>query len=456
MKRLIAATAVLFGIACAPASAATITVTITNDDYEVGSGCSLREAVEAANGIVLTNLGCAPGDAGLDTILLTPGLTYELDRHNAPEDANLYGDLDIKDPVTIKTNGALATIDGGKTDPDIPAVNNDRVIQTHDDSDAVTLERLRITNGREHAGGLASGGGGIRSDDLDDPLTVIDSEIVGNEVSDSDGSPQFTWGGGIFAYAGSVSLIRSTVANNTLKDNGEESSNGGGIALNDPADLTAINSTISGNKAEENVGVNTEAHGGGIFAYNGDVTLTNVTVTNNTAESTQGTGTGGVGGGIYDLSELAPITLDNSIVAGNTTTGAHADCNNLVLAPGDFNLVGACTVTGAGNLTGASAGLGLLGANGGPTRTHALLSGSLAINHGGSCPATDQRGIARPQGGACDTGAFEVEVAAAAPPSAGAPPAAATGQRAAALKKCKKKKGRKRKKCRKKALKLPV
>ena len=52
-----------------------------------------------------------------------------------------------------------------------------------------------------------------------------------------------------------------------------------------------------------------------------------------------------------------------------------------------------------------------LAANGGPTQTHALLPGSPAIDAGGTsangCPATDQRGFPRPQGGACDIGAFE-------------------------------------------------
>jgi hypothetical protein len=56
-----------------------------------------------------------------------------------------------------------------------------------------------------------------------------------------------------------------------------------------------------------------------------------------------------------------------------------------------------------------SALLGPLADNGGPTPTHALLDGSPAIDwaDGALCPATDQRGVARPQGPACDAGAFE-------------------------------------------------
>ena len=47
--------------------------------------------------------------------------------------------------------------------------------------------------------------------------------------------------------------------------------------------------------------------------------------------------------------------------------------------------------------------------NGGPTSTHALQPTSPAIDaaDGAACPATDQRGVARPQGAGCDVGAFE-------------------------------------------------
>jgi hypothetical protein len=56
--------------------------------------------------------------------------------------------------------------------------------------------------------------------------------------------------------------------------------------------------------------------------------------------------------------------------------------------------------------------LGPLQFNGGLTETHALLPGSTAINRipGDACEVdTDQRGVTRPQGPACDVGAFELE-----------------------------------------------
>lgn len=47
--------------------------------------------------------------------------------------------------------------------------------------------------------------------------------------------------------------------------------------------------------------------------------------------------------------------------------------------------------------------------NGGPTLTHALLGGSPAIDAAddAGCPASDRRGVARPQGASCDVGSYE-------------------------------------------------
>ncbi len=59
--------------------------------------------------------------------------------------------------------------------------------------------------------------------------------------------------------------------------------------------------------------------------------------------------------------------------------------------------------------------------------THALVTGSPAIDASpadADCPATDQRGVTRPQpqGGNCDIGAFELEVAGGLPSCATATP----------------------------------
>jgi hypothetical protein len=63
------------------------------------------------------------------------------------------------------------------------------------------------------------------------------------------------------------------------------------------------------------------------------------------------------------------------------------------------------------NLTPEQLALGPLAHDGGPTATHALLPGSVAIDAGADCPPVDQRRVPRPQGAGCDAGAYEVEVA---------------------------------------------
>ncbi len=121
--------------------------------------------------------------------------------------------------------------------------------------------------------------------------------------------------------------------------------------------------------------------------------------------------------------------LAHTIVAGNSSD-APFDCGGVIISLG-HNLVGAgagCSSDGPGDLTVTPATvfmtvLGPLQDNGGPTETHALLPGSLAIDAGlpvctdanSVALTTDQRGLPRPVDGnndgivACDIGAVEFQ-----------------------------------------------
>ena len=173
--------------------------------------------------------------------------------------------------------------------------------------------------------------------------------------------------------------------------------------------MTITNSTIAGNIANTS-GSNWES--GGIYT-DGAATIVNSTIANNRAFT--GAGIEVEGGTI--------ATLKNSLVAQNTATGAGAPGNCRVfgtLASQGTNLEDAntCGFVAAGDLRNTPAGLGPLQDNGGSTDTLALLAGSAAIDRGNAtgCPATDQRGVGRPQQGGCDIGAYEF-----------APPGATTG-----------------------------
>jgi hypothetical protein len=410
------------GVACAalalPSSSlgATFTPNSVEDDFLNDANCELREAVIAANTDGVFQ-GCTAADDGPDTINLANGAVYkrELADGGADEDAGVNGDLDVVDApagqeedLTISAPGAAgATIRGNV----IAAYG--RVLHVVSTGATLTLHRVEIESGRSLAG--TGGGGGILN-------------------------------------LGTVNLSESLVTLNTSE------SSGGGIE--NAGTVNATNSTIQGNFAWES--------GGGLDNFLGTTTLSNVTVAHNQANTNAATDPDGVAGGIRQFG--GAIQLRNTIVADNSQAflafpGPVPDCSGTPTSLG-YNLIGNTAGCGfapiAGqDVTNTSSGLAFgLAENGGPTRTVALTTG-LAIEGGNpgtpgtggnTCAATDQRGVARPQGPRCDIGAFEAPPAPAGPgTSPGIPTTTNAALLAAALKKCKKKPKKKRKKCRKKA-----
>jgi hypothetical protein len=287
----------------------------------------------------------------------------------------------------------------------------------------VTLQDLTIRYG------YTFGGGGIRNDGT---LTLTRSTLRSNTaVSD---------GGGLANY-GTLTLTDSTLRGNTARNG-----NGGGV--HNGGTLTLTRSTVSGNTARYN--------GGGLLSFFGTLTMTHSTVSGNTARYGGGVNNGGrltmthstvsgntasSGGGVHNY-QPGRLTMTHSTVSGNTVSGGGGvyndgtltltnslianhpngrDCTGSVTS-GGYNLDsdGSCQLTAATDRPGVDPLLGPLQDNDGPTFTQALLPGSPAIdaipwgaNGCGTTHISDQRWQARPQpaGGACDSGAYEVEVA---------------------------------------------
>jgi len=225
-----------------------------------------------------------------------------------------------------------------------------------------------------------------------------------------------------------------TLTNSTVSGNSSTSSqNGGGIENEESGRLTVANSTVSDNS--------TAANGGGID-NDGMLTLTNSTLSGNTANKGGGieneefstlivsnsTLSGSNGGGVENETN-GSLTLKNTIVASGLS-GANCVSNGTFTSDG-HNLSDDKTcnsfLNATGDLNNTSAGLdpGGLKDNGGSTQTIALLASSAAVDAvpltptnyctaiDGTTPiATDQRGVTRPQGSACDIGAFELVPAA--------------------------------------------
>ena len=234
-------------------------------------------------------------------------------------------------------------------------------------------------------------GGGIASNG---PLTILNSTIRNNGAGD---------GGGISQEGVSLTITNSTISGNTA------STSAGISAVSFAPQTVAItNSTISGNTSS---GSFSGFAGGGLyFAHNGAVQT--VSIIHSTITGNQGPA--GSGGGVV-VDGPSVVTVSNSIVAGNTAASS-VDCAGTAATFTGKNVVSAA---GSGCPAGptviaANPLLAALATNGGPTRTHALLTGSPAHNAAtlGLCTAApvsslDQRGMVRPQGAGCDIGAYE-------------------------------------------------
>ena len=191
--------------------------------------------------------------------------------------------------------------------------------------------------------------------------------------------------GGNIYNAGTLDIENSTIMNG----NGLS----GGAIYNDSGGTTVINnSTFTGNSA---------LRGGVLYNNDGIVTINNATIYQNSVWS------GGTGI-IYN--DSLTLVVKNTILAGGG--GAEA-CGGIQLSDASANNLADDVSCGPSftQVNDADLALGPLTDNGGSTPTFGLLDGSVAINAGNRCPPpnTDQRGFARPQGAACDIGAFEVK-----------------------------------------------
>lgn len=362
--------------------------------------CSLRAAIMEANRSSVVSARI---------LINLPSGTYRLTLTPTGFNGDDTGDLNLTAPgagQSIALVGAAAVstiIDANQTDRAL-SIRSGRV---------ATLANVTIRNGSV----VSDNGGGILI--RNSTLTIEDSVIEANQ-SDN--------GGGIVNDSGVLNILRSTIRSNTAENQGggifvfgrttirdstlygNGARQGGGIQ-NTAEDLSVINSTLSGNHAF--------ADGGGIFNSH-TAFLYNTSIIDNDANHQSMVL--GSGGGVFNQPG-SRFVMFNSLIVGNTNHGSFPwDCNgtlevygsNLLSVMGDIHN---CSIP---NLFSWAlmerAALGPLRDNGGPTQTHALLSGSLAINatsiQGCVGPldialATDQRGLPRGLSENCDVGAYE-------------------------------------------------
>lgn len=267
---------------------------------------------------------------------------------------------------------------------------------------AITSE---FDQNRSGMGGAAATSGGNAN--------FVESTFIGN-VAEFSGASAAPMGGAIYGQ-GEVYIERSTFTQNVAIGFGR------GGALMNTAYMSVVNSTISGNIA----GATGKYGAGAGIANSGGFELIHSTVTKN---MTLG---GGFGDGVMNVASgsnfmiLNTIVAQNGVIPGNNGPDTYGNFTsrggNLIgLKAGSNGWISTDQVGQSGSL---NARLGPLQNNGGPTATHALRFGSIAIDRGvndfyvANTGGVDQRGnpnlspptSPRVVNGYPDAGAYELQ-----------------------------------------------
>ncbi|HEY7280356.1 MAG TPA: choice-of-anchor Q domain-containing protein [Actinomycetota bacterium] len=393
------------------------------DNRAVSSSSGGTHEVDALGGALKVTTGS--GGSGTSTVRIT-GTTFDGNQTSATavsssavaEGGAVYLEsgsqvakltsVKVLNSTLTATGAVKATARGGGIDA------HGSVTLNHSTLSGNTVHAHSDTNaGGASGGGIASTSGGT---------TTITTSTISNNTTDavSDNSGAGAGGGGIEIGSSGRFVIRmSTVSGNAATASATAASAealGGGVDLENGASTTTdmvTNSTIAGNRVSAD-GPNSDSAGGGIQVVDHALGLRFTTIVRNGATVSGTASTFAGGGGLY-LEVGTATTLEATVLALNT--GAPGpNCLGTFQSNG-FNLLGTttgCTFGAAGtdqsDVTAPK--LGSLADHGGPTRTVALLAGSPALN---KVPTTvchslvqkDQRLVNRPQGPACDEGAFE-------------------------------------------------
>ncbi len=357
----VASVAVLAGYDSASAQSTTNTITVntTDDENTPGDGkCSLREAIQNANDDAQKASSDCKAGSGEDTVAFEKGLngTITLDLSLGP--------LTVTDPAGL-------TIDGRRENITLSGSDEIQVFVLPGESEGAKLHVNNLTVARGFA------------NDQNNPDNVGDR------------------GGGIVNDGGTLTVTRSTFSgNNALFI-------GGGIANLNGGTLEVSNSTFSANRA----------FAGGAIVNGGTLWVAYSTFSGNDAE--------GVGGGIENANVAkARATLSNTIFEKSAKGNIHNACVEGscqgTITDGGYNISDDSSFAYTNSTSKGSTEPLLdpngLQNNGGPTETIALQEGSPAIDYipkgesGCHTPVkADQRGVKRPQGKACDVGAYELK-----------------------------------------------
>jgi CSLREA domain-containing protein len=443
---------------------ATYTVTGNGDHVDGVCGvvdCTLREAIQAANGtgghsrihfslplsptiflegsrlpVISSHMTLQAGTSGPQRITISAQRQSGVLEVGPAGKATISG-LIIRDGEVV-ANGAAIYNSGQLTLQQCVLTENHTTsgggAAIYNSLGTITMEACTVSNNHS-----ADGGAGIRHND--GTLSIKESTFAGNIAGDGGGALTIYNGATVTltqsallsneGYSGGALLLDESTAviTGTLMSN-NKARLGGAIFAEALGSLTLSESALVGNTAI--VPGAGQGHGGGLYVSASSmlVTVINTTFNGNTAE--------GMGGGARIAAD-ADVQIYFVTMSENQATSGGAISNHssslqldsVILA----NSVGSYDCSGTAPFSVATSIIesGLCGGNAlepqlapvadyggiatpaGNVPTQALLPGSPAIDQGNllTCPATDGRGLPRPVQGdtapGCDIGAYELQ-----------------------------------------------
>jgi CSLREA domain-containing protein len=429
-----AATFVL-ALKTATASATTYTVNILDDSNGNGD-CSVRDAINAANGVPTSGSTCTIAGTGNDAIQFSVSGTITVSS-NLP---TVTGSLTLIGPITLTRQTAK-----GEGTPPIEVIEVESTA-------TLNLQNITIANSGNGAN-IGTGSGCIANRGI---LVVTNSTFSNNSGDFNEFGP------GCISNAGTATVTNSTFSGN--RDDGSLDNSGilnvtdctfsGNVGRGNAALSNQGTATVTGSTFVSNGGGGETGSGAGAIGNGGTLTVTNTTFSAN--------GSPTAGGAIRNVgSNPAIITnctfsdnrADSSpggAISGSANIKSSIFASNTSGVPNSGSCYGSITDAGYNIADDSSCGFSKTGSanngdnvdpmlssaglanNGGPTETIALSTGSPAIDaipvtdctdQSGNPIRTNQRNMPRPDAheNVCDIGAYEVQDATVAQTFGGTP-----------------------------------
>lgn len=342
---------------------------IDNDGTLEVIACTVRQSQAGDDGGAINNKGSlavkssivAQNSSGDDGGAISNKGTLTIDRSTV--DRNTASD----DAGAISNSGSLtiwnSAISNNVAKDDAGAIDNEGTVLIHNSTFSL--------NSTENDSGAIDNSGDM----------IIEQATLDENTTTDDGGAVYN--------TGTLTILGSTLANNEAGDDGGAIYNASGDSA---GTLSIQNNTFFANSAGDD--------GGAIYNEGGNnpgsLSIVNSTLTNNIAIDEGAT-----------LAGAGDLGLLNTVIADSQGSMACAEDTVLMTNFSNWLEDSSCDGTADGDPQ-----LGPLADNGGPTLTQMPqgLGGLVDAGANAQCLLIDQRGVTRPQGGACDIGAVEVVV----------------------------------------------